>query len=123
MVFDASAAPRGRTAFDAWYDHQTEWSEGHSYDDPAVTTPALQRWFMEIIEHFPPMNGALTAGSYESTVTDYSIGKVVIYSAFASSQGSSGYVAAKALARKHGLGFFACSEPEGELLFPESAGW
>ncbi len=69
------------------------------------------------------MNGALAAGSYESTVTDYGIGKVVIYSAFASFQGSGGYVAAKALARKHGLGFYACSEPEGELLFPESAGW
>lgn len=57
MVFEANDAPRDRFAFEAWYHRQTQWSEAHSYDDPAVTTPALRRWFIEIIRHFPPING------------------------------------------------------------------
>ena len=125
MVFEASAAPRDSAAFQAWYRQQTRWLEDHSYENPAVASPALQRWFTEIIERFPPMNGPLAPRPLpdDSAVTDHCIGKNVICSGFASSQGMSGYAAAKALARKHGLGFYACSEPDGELLFPESAGW
>jgi hypothetical protein len=33
-VFDADVAPRGRAAFMAWYDQQTQWTESHGYNDP-----------------------------------------------------------------------------------------
>lgn len=42
MVFEASAAPREAAAFIAWFEKQTQWNERHEYDDPAVSSPALQ---------------------------------------------------------------------------------
>ncbi len=51
------------------------------------------------------------------------IGKHVIYSAFASSQGECDYAAAMALAKKHSVEHYVCSESDGELLFPESPSW
>jgi hypothetical protein len=125
MVFEPSVAPRDAAAFRSWYADQSRWSEGHSYDDPAVTSPNLQAYFADIIESFPPMNGPLRASRDidDPKVTDHSVGRNVIYSAFTSSQGASGYSLAKSLARKHRLGFYACSESPGELLFPESDSW
>ena len=40
MVFDPFTAPQQRPDFMQWYWVQTKWSEGHSYDDPAVSTPS-----------------------------------------------------------------------------------
>lgn len=34
MVFKKEAAPKYRTDFMKWYDHQTTWTENHGYDDP-----------------------------------------------------------------------------------------
>jgi hypothetical protein len=51
----------------------------------------LQQWFTEIIEKFPPLNGPLVTGLSDSTVNDHCIGRYVVYSAFTSSQGESGY--------------------------------
>jgi hypothetical protein len=65
MVFDPAAAPRNREDFLQWYDRQTEWAEGHSYDDPEVTTPALASWFAEMLQLFPPMNGPLASNDYD----------------------------------------------------------
>ena len=48
MVFEASAAPREAAAFIAWFEKQTQWNERHEYDDPAVSSPALQAWFAEM---------------------------------------------------------------------------
>lgn len=42
MVFEASAAPREAAAFIAWFEKQTQWNERHEYDDPAVSSAALQ---------------------------------------------------------------------------------
>ena len=60
MVFEASAAPREATAFIAWFEKQTQWNERHEYDDPAVSSPALQAWFTEMAQDFPPLNGPLS---------------------------------------------------------------
>jgi len=49
MVFEPSVAPRDRAQFMEWYHQQTQWSEGHGYNDPAVASPALQRWFQDMI--------------------------------------------------------------------------
>ncbi len=44
MVFNKEAAPKTRSKFLSWYDQQTEWAEGHGYDDPAHTSPELRNW-------------------------------------------------------------------------------
>ena len=118
VVFDPQVAPRGRDEFLRWYDEQTAWPEGHSYDDPEVTTPALASWFADMSQGFPPMNGALASNDYANLkVTDYAIGRSVIYAAFASSQGQLAYETVRRLAAKHSVGFFDASG-DGEIAFP-----
>jgi hypothetical protein len=84
MVFEPNAAPDSHAQFMDWYEQQTQWTEGHSYDDPAVSTDVLRAWFMEIIKSFPPMNGPLSQDDLpedEASATDYSVGKCVVYCA------------------------------------------
>src|SRR5690606_41938535 len=50
MVFDPGVAPRERAAFMQWYEQQNEWAEDHDYDDPALASPALQRWFADMVQ-------------------------------------------------------------------------
>ncbi len=121
MVFDPSAAPRDRPDFMRWYDGQTAWSEGHSYNDPAAASPALQAWFHDMRHFFPPMNGPFASQSDDSTVTDHCVGRHVIYSAFAWSVAESAYLKMRELAVKHGLGFYDVSGEGGEILFPSLA--
>ena len=84
MVFDPSAAPRGRKAFLEWYDQQTQWTETHGYNNPDVPTAPLRAWFQEMIKTFPPMNGPLASDDLaDLKVTDYSVGQTVIYACFA----------------------------------------
>ncbi len=118
MVFDPSVAPRDPADFRRWYDRQTEWSESHSYNDPAVASPALQAWFHDMRAFFPAMNGPFASHSDDSPVTDHCIGKHVIYSAFAWSVAESAYLKTRELAVKHGLGFYDVSGDGGEILFP-----
>ena len=119
MVFDPAAAPRDRAAFMEWYAQQTEWSEDHSYDDPAVASPALQRWFAEMAQDFPPMNGPLSDPVADGPeVTDHCIGRQVIYSAFAWSMADKAHAKMRELAIKHGVGFFHASDDPGEILIP-----
>jgi hypothetical protein len=121
MVFEPSAAPRKRAEFMDWYAQQTEWNEGHHYDDPAVSSPNLRAWFMEMIEQFPPMNGPLSCRDLpewlEATTTDYSVGRNVIYAAFARSFEGKAHTVMFELARKHGLGFYDVSG-EGDVWLP-----
>ena len=121
MVFEPAAAPRRYAEFLDWYDQQTEWREGHSYDDPSVCSPELRAWFMDMIQHFPPMNGPLSRSSVPeedlATATDYGVGKSVIYAAFAGSVGEKAYATMFELARKHGVGFYNVSG-EGEVWMP-----
>jgi hypothetical protein len=123
MVFDAAAAPRGRNAFTAWYERQTQWTETHGYNDPDVPTPALRGWFREMIGSFPPMNGPLASDDPDDPkVTDYSLGQSVIYAAFAWSQADSAYQRMKELAAKHHVGFFDVSSTDGEIWLPTADG-
>jgi len=119
MVFDAEAAPRAREAFMAWYDEQAEL-EG--YDDPERTAPRLKNWFLEMIKTFPPMNGPLRSEDVDDPkVTDYGIGRSMIYASFAWSQAESAHEHVRTLAAKHAVGFYDVSG-EDELWWPAPGG-
>lgn len=119
MVFDAAAAPRNQTEFMDWFESQTKWTESHGYNNPDVPAPALQAWFREIIKTFPPMNGPLASDDPDDLkVTDYSLGRSVIYGAFAWPEAEEAHAIVKELAAKHGVGFFDVSGEDGGIWFP-----
>ena len=120
MVFDAEAAPEDRAEFMVWYREQTQWKETHEYNDPEVTAPKLRAWFAEMIKTFPPMNGPFRSEDDDSSkITDYSVGRSVIYAAFAWSEAEAALPAMRRLAQKHGVGFFDVSAEEGEIVRPK----
>ena len=120
MVFEPTAAPRTRKEFMAWYGQQTEWSESHGYDDPTVSSALLRAWFKEMIEAFPAMNGPHASDDDDDNeqLTDYSVGKDVIYAAFSWSQVDPAFQHMATLAKKHGVGFFDVSADDGAIVFP-----
>ncbi|WP_338751390.1 hypothetical protein [Bacillus sp. FJAT-52991] len=126
MVFEVKDAPTNKKAFMEWYDQQTEWTENHNYDDPAVTSEALRNWYMDMIKVYAPMNGpyALSEedfdnlGDKEVYVTDYSVGRSVIYAAFAWSLADQVYNQFRELALKHKVGFFDASG-DGDIILPD----
>ncbi|MGS4343997.1 hypothetical protein ACKUSY_00090 [Myroides odoratus] len=125
MVFKKEAAPKQRADFMEWYDHQTEWTEDHDYNDPKNTALELNNWYVEMIQTFPNMNGEdredLDDDDFDDAYeSDYSIGKDVIYVAFAWSIAEEAYNKMYELAAKHGVGFFDVSSNEGAILFPEN---
>ena len=123
MVFDVATAPKGRSAFLAWFGQQKQWTETHGYNDPDVPTPPLRAWFQEMIKTFPPMNGPLASDDVDDPkMTDYSVGSSVIYSAFAWSEAEAAYPLMKDLAAKHGVGFFDASGANSEIWFPTPSG-
>jgi hypothetical protein len=123
MVFDTSAAPRSRQAFLDWYRQQTEWQESHGYNDPDVPAAALKAWFEDMIKTFPPMNGPLANDDPDDPkVTDYSLGRSVIYAAFAWPEAEAAHKLAKELAAKHGAGFFDVSADTGDIWLPTPPG-
>jgi len=118
MVFEISDAPKDRQEFMSWFEMQTEWAEEHSYEDHSVSSTALKNWFEEMITYFPSMNGPLASDDVDDPkITDYCIGKSVIYSAFAWSQSDEAYLKMRELSIKHSVGFFEVSANEGEILY------
>jgi len=124
MVFNKKAAPHSKPEFMNWYNEQTKWTEKHSYDDPAITTRELSDWFMEMKDTFPPLNGPFSNDENidGDNVTDYSIGKNIIYVAFAWLVAEEAYKKVLSLALKHGVGFFDVSSDDGEIFFPNQEG-
>jgi hypothetical protein len=123
MVFSPEAAPKTPTDFMAWYATQTEWTEGHSYDDPAITTPGLRAWLLEMVQTFPDMNGPDAMDDHTSDhETDYGIGRAVIYAAFSWSLAKEAYETAHRLAQKHQVGFYDPSF-KGPILLPQNGEW
>lgn len=122
MVFAPDAAPRAREDFLDWYEAQAEWEEDHGYDDPAVSTPALRAWFLDMIAAYPPLNGPHAKEELpedEASATDYSIGKSLVYASFSWSKSEQAYEDAFRLAAKHGLGFFNASSDLAEVWLPD----
>ena len=124
MVFEPSAAPRDRAEFRTWYDAQTQWSEPHGYNDPAVTSPALRRWYEAMIREFPNLNDPnLRDEDLNDRLTDYSIGTQLIYAGFRWSEADEAYDAVRRLAVEHEVGFYDVSGDDGagEIHFPGDA--
>ncbi len=94
-------------------------TEAHNYYDPGVTSSSLAKWYFEIIESFPPMNGPLRSKTWTNRVTEYSIGISVIYAGFAWSQAKAAYTEVRRLAAKHHVGFFDVSG-NSEIVFPNN---
>lgn len=122
MVFDVESAPKELEAFADWYDDQTEWEEDHDYDDPSVTTEKLRLFFMDLINDFPPLNGPFAKEIEDDTLTDISVGTVVIYTCFAWSQSENAFEKMFSLANKYSLGFLNASSEKGEVWFPNEDG-
>ena len=126
MVFEITKAPKTKKEFMAWYDKITEWEEEHDYETVSVTSPALQNWFMEMKETFPPMNGEFAPDDeamendedLESRLTDYSISYDSVYAAFSWSLAEEAYETMRRLAQKHGVGFFDASG-DGDIILPD----
>jgi hypothetical protein len=116
LVFDPAHAPGEREAFLQWWNAQAEWSEPHPYNDPALTTPSLRAWFMEMIERFPALSGPRAASRDERTAS-YCIGYHLIYVAISFDKQAT-HERAYELAGKHRLGFFEASSPDGEIWLP-----
>ena len=127
MVFEKAKAPAAKKEFMAWYEKQTEWSENHDYQTMGVSSPALQNWFMEMKEKFPPMNGEYAPNddaldddeNLELHMVDYSIGYNVIYAAFSWSVADEAYELMRSLAQKHKVGFFDVSGDDGDIILPD----
>ena len=121
MVFEPEAAPKDHYGFLEWCAEQTKWNEGHSYNDPSVTSPRLRAWFLDVIRLFPPLNGVFAQKELpedEATAADYSIGTQMIYIAFAWSKAELAYQTTLDLTAKHGLGFFNISSQDEEVWLP-----
>jgi hypothetical protein len=123
MVFDPGIAPRKRRAFKAWYEDITKWNEGHSYDNPSVSTPRLQAWYMEAINTFPPMKGPWfnpELDEDDSRLTDYGVGSSAIYIAVSYSVAEKSWELFFRLAAKHEVGFFDVSADPADVWFPKN---
>lgn len=117
MVFAPDLAPaRKRGPFLDWYDKQSEWEEEHSYDDAAVSTPALRAFYEELVQIFPALKDDGDDG------TDYTIGSAVIYISFAWDKVDEAHEAVVRLAGKHALGFFDVSSDIAETWLPDGKG-
>lgn len=55
----------------------------------------------------------------DSHVTDYSIGKEVIYATFSWSTAEEAYELTRKLAKKYDMGFFDVSENDGDIILPD----
>ena len=129
MVFEKTKAPTTKKEFIAWYEKQTEWGEEHDYETISVSSPALQNWFMEMKEKFPPMNGEYApnldpldedeAEDLERHTVDYYIGYDVIYAAFSWLVADEAYELMRSLAQKHKVGFFDVSGDDGDIILPD----
>lgn len=120
MVFAPEAAPKKRPAFLDWYDEQTEWEEGHGYDDPAIATPTLRAFHADLAAVFPPL---APDAPDEAAGTDYTVGRTLIYLSFADwDRIDQAHETVFALAARHGLGFFDVSSDLAEVWLPDNKG-
>ena len=124
LVFDAKAAPADREEFLNWYNANTEWDDEESYEDPERCVPELQAWLMEMIQEYPAMNGPLAPkdDSDDSALADYVLGQHLIYIAFSWSKAEQAFEDTKAIAAKHGLGFFNVSSDTSDVWVPDGSG-
>lgn len=127
MVFEKKKAPQTKKDFLDWYEQQIEWNEDHDYQTIQVSSPALQNWFMEMKDTFPPMDGEYAPDpdlldedeDLELHTVEYSIGHDVIYISFSYSTMEEAYELTRKLATKHDVGFFDVSSEDGDIILPD----
>jgi hypothetical protein len=125
VVFDPAAAPPEHDAFMVWYRAQTSWEETRAYDDPAVCMPNLRALVLDLVAQFPALNGPLSPREFhadESASADYSMGREVVYVAFAWSRAQQAYGVVRELAAKHAVGFFDVSGKDEQVWLPSKGG-
>lgn len=103
MVFDLTAAPEDKIAFETWFDEQVEWAEPHNYEDPVVASPGLQAWFHEMQKSFPAMRGPFA--SEGNRLADYCIGQNLVAVTLHWAETDADYAKARAVASEQGVGF------------------
>ena len=118
MVFDPSAPPRDRAGFMAWYEDQMRWSEVQGFSHPEITTPGLHLWFLDMIQEFPSLGGAVDDEVDHPRLTGYSFGQSIIYADFRWSGAIHARRLVFDLARKHNVGFFDVSGEDGQVWIP-----
>ncbi|HEU4851573.1 MAG TPA: hypothetical protein VFT37_05400 [Telluria sp.] len=119
MVFAPESAPSKRAAFLDWYDQQTDWAHDLAYNNPAISTPALQAFFTDLSSEFP----AAPDDSDEAVGTEYTIGPALIYLSFHDWDSiDRAHETVFRLAAKHGLGFFDVSSDLAEVWLPDNKG-
>lgn len=109
MIFEPSAAPTERGPFLAWYEQQVDWNDTDDYDDYEATTPRLRAFFLDMVATHPPISGPLAADEPDDSdirLTDYSIGRDIIYFGGSWKNADNALALALQLAEKHGLGVF-----------------
>jgi hypothetical protein len=114
--------------FLAWWGKQATWSEHHPYDDPTATTPALEAFYEELAQLFPPMNGTDAPTNVElendpdleSRLADYSIGSDLVYASFAWTAAETAKRVFIAAATKHRVAVALVSE-DGSIIRPAGA--
>jgi len=80
--------------------------------------------FMKIVQVFPSMDvddetfEAMEEEGTDNRLTEYSIGRHIIYAAFAWSVAEEAYETVRALAAKHQIGFFDVSGSAGDIIRP-----
>lgn len=125
MVFNKDKEFANKAEFLTWYDKFTEYEEGVDYNDYKHTTQALQNFFLELIQFYPPLNGEFydedKLDEFEENDIygiDHSIGQDGIYLAFAWSNADDAYDKVRELAIKHQVGFFDVSGDNGDVIYP-----
>jgi hypothetical protein len=120
FAFDPSAAASDDTLL-AWYHDQAEWSEPHSYLDPAVSTPSLRAFYRDLITVFPPMNGPDAPADDPDADTDYAIGTTILYACFRWSKADLAREVFIRLGQAHGVGVCEISETPAVVHRPTGA--
>lgn len=109
-VFDCDIVPDTKVGFINWFKKKSEWNEDRDYDSLMGCSEKLCKFFMDIKETFPPMNGEY-APDYddidedtESKLVDYCICEEMIYMASGWSVADEFDVKVKEKAKEYGLG-------------------
>ena len=112
LAFDINVAPKNRNEFLEWKEKQMEWKEDHDYNNINISSDNLKNWYMDIINTFPPINEDMEKYDEEfekiennEYLTEYSIGKNIIYSVFNWIKAEEAFDLVKMLSKKHRIGF------------------
>jgi hypothetical protein len=120
VAFEPNSALDDRDSYMKWFKQEMQSAESY---DPDVLTPKLRAWFHEMRKTFPPMNGPLASDDVDDpNLTEYGLGRSVIYASFSWSRAQAAYERATKLAAMHGVGFYDISSTSGDIWLPTSDG-